>query len=42
MQTTLMTQIAQPREPNADQLSAAIYRIDAAILNQNIAKIAAP
>jgi hypothetical protein len=42
MQTTLMTQIAQPREPNADQLSAAIYRIDAAILNQNLAKIAAP
>jgi IPT/TIG domain len=42
MQTTLMTQLAQPREPNADQLSAAIYRIDAAILNQNLAKIAAP
>ena len=43
MQTTLMTQIAQPHEPpNVDQLSAAIYRLDAAILNQNIAKIANP
>jgi hypothetical protein len=43
-QTTLMTQLAQPREPppNVDQLSAAIYRLDAAILNQTIAKIAAP
>jgi IPT/TIG domain len=43
-QTTLMTQLGQPLEPppNVDQLSAAIYRLDAAILNQTIAKIAAP
>ena len=42
-QTALMTQLAQPREPpNVDQLSAAIYRLDAAILNQTIAKIATP
>jgi IPT/TIG domain len=30
----------KPPEPNADQLSEAIYRIDTAILNQNIVKIA--
>lgn len=40
--TLLRETATQPREPNADQLAAAIARIDLAILNQNIAKIASP